>query len=144
MPATHDRIWCLLWENTACTWLWGLTPKITQKSNPRLKKICEKSTRATQERASAARVETPAASRRRRKPEQGHYPAGIQHAGICQPKTSFWKFGKQFGVTAFPAPHYGTFRPKNREKPHAGCFCPLIFVVNANVKATVRNWKQKL
>lgn len=83
---------------------------------------------------SAARVETPEASPSQRKPEQGQYPAGIHHTGICQTKTSFWKFGKQFGVTAFPAPHYGTLRRTKGEKPHAGCFCLLIFVVNANVK----------
>lgn len=37
-------------------------------------------------------------------------------------------------MTAFPAPHYGTFRRPEGEKPPAGCFGLPIFVVNAKVK----------
>lgn len=84
-------------------------------------------------------MEAPEASPSQRKPEQGQYPAGIHHTGICQTKTSFWKFGEQFGVTAFPAPHYGTFRPTKGEKPRAGCFPLLIFVANARVKSNNYN-----
>lgn len=84
-------------------------------------------------------MEAPEASPSQRKPEQGQYPAGIHHTGICQTKTSFWKFGEQFGVTAFPAPLYGTFRRTKGEKPHAGCFSPPIFVVNAKVKGNNYN-----
>lgn len=84
--------------------------------------ICEKYTkwqrkeRLPLNRCRAPRVETPEASSSQRKPEQGQYPSGIHHTGICQTKTSFWKFGKQLGVTAFPAPHYGTFRHTKEEK----------------------------
>lgn len=92
------------------------------ENQPKVQKRFEKSLKNMQtdrlhlNRRSAPRVETPEASSSQRKPEQGQHPSGIHHTGICQTKTSFWKFGKQLGVTAFPAPHYGTFRRTKEEK----------------------------
>lgn len=105
-------------------WFMRITVSPTQspKSPENIWKICDKYTkRRRKDRLhlkwwSAARVEAPEASSSQRKPEQGQYPSGIHHTGICQTKTSFWKFGKQLGVTAFPAPHYGTFRGTKGEK----------------------------
>lgn len=128
---------CIAWfGRIGGTMLWGLT----QKSRGALKQSVKtpwrrhRRERLHLRRWSAARVETPEASPSQRKPEQGQYPAGIHHAGICQTKTSFWKLGRHFGVTAFPAPHYGTFSRPKGEKPPAGCFGLPIFVVNAKVK----------
>lgn len=130
--------------------VWGFGGTLLQGSPPEVKATFQKCAIKSYEgdpgdgvsvagRRSAARVEAPEASPSQRKPEQGQYPAGIHHTGICQTKTSFWKFGEQFGVTAFPAPHYGTFRRTKGEEPHAGCFSPLIFVVNAKAKGNNYN-----
>lgn len=89
-------------------------PKVPKRFGKSLKNI--QKDRVHLNGRSAARVETPEASSSQRKPEQGQYPSGIHHTGICQTKTSFWKFGEQLGVTAFPAPHYGTFRRTKEEK----------------------------
>lgn len=135
-----------------------VSPTKSPQSPEKIKKICEKYTKGQRtdrlhlNRWSAPRVETPEASSSQRKPEQGQYPSGIHHTGICQTKTSFWKFGKQLGVTAFPAPHYGTFRRTKEEKStlrldvFTSLFLWSMQMLNVSFKgnnlSAITNWKQ--